>query len=112
MSRPQTATSLQWLQEWFRSHCNGEWEHQNGVKIESLDNPGWGLVVDLHGTELDSHIAEPYAVERDEHDWVFCKIEAGQFRGHGDPSKLEWMIEYFRRWVETESTRSGKIGSA
>lgn len=100
MNHSQTATSLEWLQEWFRSQCNGEWEHANGIRIESLDNPGWSLVVDLRGTKLEGHAATPYAMDRNEHDWVFCKVDAGQFLAHGDPSKLAWMIEYFRQWVE------------
>jgi hypothetical protein len=33
------------LQDWYAAHCNGEWEHQHGVVIESLDNPGWWVKI-------------------------------------------------------------------
>jgi len=31
---------LQFLQEWYLEQCNGDWEHEFGIKIETLDNPG------------------------------------------------------------------------
>ena len=32
---------FQRLQKWYKSQCNGDWEHSFGIKIETLDNPGW-----------------------------------------------------------------------
>ena len=40
---------LQLLQEWYVAQCDGDWEHSYGVKIDTLDNPGWSLKVDLVG---------------------------------------------------------------
>jgi len=34
------------LQAWYVVQCDGDWEHTYGVKIETLDNPGWMLRVD------------------------------------------------------------------
>ena len=31
--------TLAWLQAWYATQCDGDWEHANGVSIESLDNP-------------------------------------------------------------------------
>ena len=44
--------ALQRLQDWYSAQCNGDWEHQQGVRIESLDNPGWALDIDLADTTL------------------------------------------------------------
>ena len=44
--------ALQRLQDWYSAQCNGDWEHQQGVRIESLDNPGWALDIDLADTAL------------------------------------------------------------
>lgn len=30
-----------WLSNWHKLNCNGDWEHTYGIKIETLDNPGW-----------------------------------------------------------------------
>ena len=29
---------LIWLQNWNQNHCDGDWEHLYGVKIDTLDN--------------------------------------------------------------------------
>jgi hypothetical protein len=39
------------LQMWYLGQCDGSWEHQFGVRIETLDNPGWSVTIDLDGTE-------------------------------------------------------------
>ena len=49
-----------WIQEWFFSQCNDVWEHSYGIKIDTLDNPGWSVLVDLHGTELENNVADRY----------------------------------------------------
>lgn len=38
---------LKGLQDWYCSQCNGDWEHGYGVSIETLDNPGWSLKIEL-----------------------------------------------------------------
>ena len=45
--------SLIWMQDWYKKQCDGDWEHQNGIRIETIDNPGWKIVIDLVETELD-----------------------------------------------------------
>lgn len=42
------------ISTWFKSQCNGDWEHGNGITIESLDNPGWVAVIDLDGTNHEN----------------------------------------------------------
>jgi hypothetical protein len=39
--------ALSYLEKWYRSHCNGEWEHAEGISIGTLDNPGWSIAVSL-----------------------------------------------------------------
>lgn len=41
-----------WLQDWYIQNCDGDWEHCYGIKIETLDNPGWCIDIDLIGTNL------------------------------------------------------------
>jgi hypothetical protein len=40
------------IQELYRSECNGDLEHQYGIKIETLDNPGWSVEIVLIGRKL------------------------------------------------------------
>ena len=32
-------STLTWLQAWYMSNCNGDWEHGYGVSVRTLDNP-------------------------------------------------------------------------
>jgi hypothetical protein len=32
-----------WIQKWYSAQCDGEWEHDLGVAIGTLDNPGWSV---------------------------------------------------------------------
>lgn len=103
MSGQKTGSEM--LQEWFRAACNGRWEHERGISIQTLDNPGWSLTVDLMGTALSGATMDPYTHEGSEDDWVFCKIESDQFKAYGDPSKLVWMIDYFCEWAKGSPLR-------
>ncbi len=41
------------LRKWYESQCNEDWEHQYGVTIGTLDNPGWTVTIDLVNTDLE-----------------------------------------------------------
>lgn len=30
---------FKWLEKWYSSKCDGEWENYYGIKINTLDNP-------------------------------------------------------------------------
>lgn len=87
------------LQSWYASHCNGEWEHSFGVKIDSLDNPGWWVKIDLTGTKLEDAAFRPLLERRSEADWLDCKVKDKIFDGAGDPSKLEEILAIFLDWA-------------
>ena len=88
-------TSIQKLEQWYAKQCDGTWEHQRGIVIDTLDNPGWSVTIDLDGTDLEGIQMEPISSDNGEHDWRYCKIEGGKFIGHGDSLKLEVILEVF-----------------
>jgi hypothetical protein len=109
-------SSLEWLQSWYRDQCNDEWEHHYGVTIESLDNPGWRISIDLTGTAVEG--LSPRASSKGSinhhglqgnHDWYECKIEDARFKGACGPELLDQMVGVFRGWVEEASVRAGLI---
>jgi hypothetical protein len=87
------------LQTWYVSHCNGEWEHTYGVKIDSLDNPGWWVKIDLIGTELEHIEFSPRSARRSEVDWLDCRVKDKVFEGAGDAAKLEDILGVFLDWA-------------
>jgi hypothetical protein len=91
---------LKWLQEWYAAQCDGDWEHQNGARITTLDNPGWRVSVSLVDTASAGALMQPYVIDLNDDDWVRCEVRDGRFEGRGDPSKLAFRLEMFRSLVE------------
>ena len=87
-------TALERLQNWYKNHCDGDWEHSFQIKIETLDNPGWNLKIDLEGTSLEFAEVEQ-AEDKGEFDWYIIKSENKRFIASGDSQKLNFLIEYF-----------------
>lgn len=78
---------LESLAAWYSLNCNGTWEHQYGVEISTLDNPGWQVKIDLRGTRLDVVDGPRVEVTRSESDWVTCRVVDGQYRVFPEWSK-------------------------
>ncbi|MFI5925028.1 immunity 53 family protein [Micromonospora sp. NPDC051543] len=90
-----------WLQAWYATQCDGEWEHEYGIRIETLDNPGWSVRIDLGDTALSGMAYERQEIRRSEHDWVLTWVEKDQFGAACGPLNLGEALHLFRQWVET-----------
>lgn len=103
MKRPASSKQdhSSWLEEWFIQQCDGDWEHEFGVKIETSDNPGWIVEIDYAGTYLDGRNFLTIDIERSESDWLKCRIEGLKFKGAGGSRNLTEIILAFRHWAET-----------
>ncbi|MCP1111568.1 hypothetical protein M2145_002973 [Lachnospiraceae bacterium PF1-21] len=87
--------------QWFENNCDGEWEHYNQVQIYTLDNPGWGLKIDLLDTDVEGKEFETIQEYTNEKEWIVCSKKEGLFKGGGDSKKLEEIIKIFKDWVES-----------
>ncbi|HKX28891.1 MAG TPA: immunity 53 family protein [Blastocatellia bacterium] len=83
------------IQSWYASQCDGDWEHQFGVTIDTLDNPGWSVKIDLVRTSLENVSVDPLKKDHGDQDWIFCEVRNNEFLGAGDPSKLRQILEFF-----------------
>jgi len=89
------------LQDWYEAQCDGDWEHQYGVEINTLDNPGWMVKVDLAGTNLEgASFATVDETHRSEDDWIYCEVRDGRFWGSGGTHNLLEILRLFRSWAE------------
>jgi hypothetical protein len=95
MAAPHQRDWLGDLQRWYVAHCDGDWEHTYGVTIESLDNPGWRLRVDLAGTELEALTETSGRVERSETDWLAWRVADGNFEAGCGPCNLGDAVDAF-----------------
>ena len=98
---------LEWLQNWYFQHCDGDWEHNYGIKIDTLDNPGWLVEIDLTDTDLEFEPFEKVEVEYSEQDWIHCRVQDGVFRGAGGPNNLQDILEIFYKWASRLESPDG-----
>lgn len=91
---------LQWICEWFKENCDGDWEHQFGIKIQTIDNPGWNVTIDVSDTILEKLEIDYQFVETDDENWYGIKMIDGKFNAFGDPTKLEFLLNKFKELVE------------
>lgn len=92
---------FEWIEKWYISMCVGDWEQYYGIKIETLDNPGWIVLIDILDTKLENKPFHTINNCIDDDDWLQCQVKEGRFVGAGDPSKLKEILEIFRKWVES-----------
>ena len=102
-------SELKFIQDWYRSQCDGDWEHTYGIHLETLDNPGWTLRIDLIGTDQENIAFNPVSHNVGEHsdphevDWFTCHVKDGSWHGSGGPEGLETLISIFRTWINQTS---------
>ena len=95
--------ALDFLTSWFASQCDGDWEHDVGIHIGTLDNPGWSLAVNLVGTDLEGKPFDHGLQERSENDWVDVRSDGRTFEAHGGPTNLRELLGAFQEFAEAPS---------
>lgn len=100
---------LTWLQAWYSAQCDGDWEHGSGIKIETLDNPGWWVEIDLEGTSLEAAQLERVEMRRSADDWSVTWLDGATFHAACGPANLTEALHTFRRFVTAEDDRGRLI---
>lgn len=92
---------LTWLERWYLSQTDDDWEHQHGIQIETTDNPGWRVAIDLVSTSLSMKAFERIEVETSDRDWFHCWVTNQQFHIACGPTSLCDALATFRTWTES-----------
>lgn len=90
------------LEKWYSGRCNGVWEHGYGIDIDTLDNPGWRIKIDLHQTAKQDVKLERIKIERTEENWIQYWTEKRQFHIACGAKNLSESIRIFVNWFESE----------
>jgi len=100
-SKEVSLSTLSRLQKWYAQQCDGDWEHDFGIEISTLDNPGWRVRINVAETALagKSFEAMKRGLNEDSEDWHRLWVEGEFFEGAGDPSKLEFILQQFLDWA-------------
>lgn len=101
--------NMAWLTRWYATECNGDWEHQNGIRIETIDNPGWRVTIGLYGTLLEDVPFSPVRFNVDVPNgdptqrWHMCRVADCCFTGAGGALDLDVILGIFREWAEANT---------
>jgi hypothetical protein len=93
------------LQRWYSAHCNGNWEHDFGIRIETLDNPGWSVEIQLAETDLADVTFDEINQSQSDREWMVCRIRDKVFEGRGGPHMLGAIVRTFLQWATVTSRR-------
>jgi hypothetical protein len=101
-------TTIADLSIWFQQQCNGDWEHTQGITIQSTDNPGWWVTIDLTGTALEQKPFAPvvhgdFANGDPRPPWLHCRVKESVFHGAGDTGQLDEILGVFLAWSQNQS---------
>lgn len=104
-------STLQRLSKWYSAQCNGDWEHDWGFKISTLDNPGVAVEVNLDGTLMADVPFEEKKEKMESTDgWMICRRVGSRFEGAGAPSRLEDILVTFLDWTEQNEKKGYQDG--
>lgn len=95
--------TIQWLEEWYSNNCNGDWEHDYGITITTIDNPGWDITIDLADTIFDLPNEDWKLIKESESSWYGYKVTNNVFNASGDPKRLNFLIQLFKRKIEVSA---------
>lgn len=110
---------IQWLQDWTKSQIDGDWEHELGISISMLDNPGWILSADI--SNYGDFLKETKPLGRDNDvDWIDFEVRViaktyVYIEIFGDISKLNKILYSFKAIIgeleEIESQGKGILSA-
>jgi hypothetical protein len=95
-----SSSAISEIERWYANQCDGHWEHSHGVKIDTLDNPGWRVHIDLQGTRRQEAKLETIKIKRADDDWVQYWVDKMQFNIACGPKNLSEAVGIFLCWFD------------
>lgn len=98
-----------WLCSWYAAQANEEWEHEFGIHLDTLDNPGWTLAIDVAETGLDASAFPTFEWDSGT-EWIRMRgdSDSSKIRGACSPHQLETVVGAFRKWVSAQRREIGQ----
>ncbi len=67
--------------------------------IETIDNPGWYIKLDLSETKYKDNYFKTVSIDQDEDNWLECECKNSVIKGVGDVFKLSDIIDFISNSV-------------
>jgi hypothetical protein len=90
---------LDQLQSWYHSQCDGDWEHDERIRIKTLENSDWHLTINIEGTECESISFQTIKFKTDDM-WYHCFVERSKFEAICGSYNLGDVLRIFCDWAE------------
>ncbi|MCI1946396.1 Imm53 family immunity protein [Clostridium luticellarii] len=86
------------LQEWYKNISKSS--ISTGIQIETTDNCGWCVCIDLFDTAYETKNFDTVCVRKSDDNWFKCIKENGLFKGCGGIQNLEDILNVFYCWIK------------
>ena len=77
------------IDQWFERMCDNDWEHQGGITIQTTDNPGWVIIINLDDIIIDKDAALRLLNNDDAHVEAHYFPEKNTYHVFCEPLNLE-----------------------
>ncbi|MEU0673121.1 Imm53 family immunity protein [Streptomyces sp. NPDC006172] len=98
---------MRFIQSWYASNCDGEWEHEFGIRIATTDNPGWHIEVDVRETDLQGVIVPREKLDLPGGGWMIAWSDGSVFQAACGPLCLGYVDALFERMTEGAAAVEG-----
>jgi len=89
------------LEDWYAQQSDGDWEHLYGVKITTLDNPGWSVSVALNETDKQDVPLARTKIDRSDEDWIHYWVAENRYEIRCGPRNLSEAVQLFVDWFNS-----------
>ncbi|MFD6444967.1 immunity 53 family protein [Promicromonospora sp. NPDC060204] len=93
---------LKALQDWYALMSDGDWEHEFGVSVDTIDNPGWTVSIDLERTPLEGRGCD-VEMEYADGEWLHIVCDGKRFKAACGPRSLDRAIATFLWFADLDS---------
>ena len=88
--------TIERIQDWYKINCDGDWEHYYGYQIETLDNPGWSIKIDLSDTSLENlEFKRDFQNANNEYDWFNIQTKNKKLNIYCGPENMKQVLDIF-----------------
>jgi hypothetical protein len=91
---------LSFLTAWFAAQCDGDWEHDLGIRIATLDNPGWAVDIRLGDTKLAGTVVDWQRVDEGDDVWLHWRSTGDMFEARCGPTDLARALATFQAFAQ------------
>lgn len=97
--------SIETIASWYKKNVRQDEPNTLIINIESLDNPGWWVTINLKGTDFEKETFSKIENEKTQNDWIKLFVRTSKFEGFGDPFKLDTILKCFGTWINGASEK-------